>query len=56
MYSTEYIALTSFGVMSNSSFNSESSPLFTCKFSRLGNYQNLNYKTFSKATQNEKLL
>ena len=31
----------------NSSFNSESSPLFTSKISGLGNYQNLSYKQFS---------
>ena len=33
---------------SNSSFSSESSSLFTCKISRLGNYQNLSYTLFKK--------
>ena len=40
----------------NSSFNSKSSLLFTCKISRLSNYQSLSYKQFSKATQNGKWL
>ena len=49
-------ALTRFWVLwcyerGNRSFNSESSPLFAFKISRLGNYQNLSYKQFSKATQ-----
>ena len=39
----------------NSSFNSESSPLYTYKILRLGNYQNLSYKQLS-GFQNEKLL
>lgn len=38
------------------SFNSESSPLFTCKISRLGNYQNLSGRQFLKASQTGKLL
>ena len=43
-------------VQSISLFNLELSPLFTCKISRLGNYQNLSYKQFSKVIQNRKLL
>ena len=35
-------------VQRNSSFNSESSPLVSCKISRLGNYQNMSYKQFLK--------
>ena len=39
----------------NSWFNSELSPLFTCKISRLDNYRSLGYEQFSKPTQNGKL-
>ena len=43
-------------VLNNRSLNSESSPLVTCKISWLGNYQNLSYKQYSKATQNRESL
>ena len=43
-------------VQSNSLFNSELSPSFTCKILRLGNYQNVSYSQFSKSTHNKKLL
>ena len=35
----------------NGLFNLELSPLFTCKISRLGNYQKLSFMQFLKATQ-----
>ena len=37
----------------NSSSNSESSPLFTCRIPRLGNYQNLSYKHKELQTEQE---
>ena len=40
----------------NCAFNSELSSLFTCKISRLGNYQHHSYKHFSERTRNGKLL
>ena len=43
-------------VNSNRLFNSESSPLFTCKTPRSDNYQNMRWKKFSKAIQNRKLI
>ena len=41
---------------SNSSFKSESSPLLSCKITRLDNCPNLIYKQFLKVNQNGKLL
>ena len=41
--------------LEKSNSNSELSPLYTCKISRLGNYQNLSYKQFLKANQNGNL-
>ena len=49
-------AVTSFGVVSKEMAHSIQNCLVTCKISRLGNYQNLSYKQFSKDTQNAKLL
>ena len=42
-------------VQSNSSLYLESSPLFTCKISRLGNKLNTSYQQISMTTQNGKL-